>query len=538
MSILRFLKSVLLFVTFIIVALMAAIYGLSIHDRAIDYEVSTENTVIPTFSHQQIDFVPAYDKSVTLPFTAGAVIDIDGDGIDELFFGGGVDQQDAFYRFQNGVFSEITDTTNWTKQTPDDTYGAMSLDLDHDNDADLLVARQSGVWLYLNNAGQFSGRKLALEWDDKSVPLSVAVGDINRDGLYDMFVSGYIAREHVEGQTIFNREYGGVSALYLNTGEHTFSNITEASGLYYKHNTFQAIFIDVDDDSLEDLVVAHDTGQVRTWKNNGDLKFTNMPNPTSDYFAYPMGIGVSDYNNDGRTDFFFSNVGSTGPDALVRGDLRDEQFLNKDWLLFSNQGSFTFENVAEQAKIADSEFSWGGVFEDFNLDGRDDLVVSENYVEFPTHAIAALRLDGRFMIQNPQGEFAAVGKQAGVQNRHFGITPLVSDWNNDGYPDLVHVNIEGPQQVFLSNGGDHSWLKVKLPNTVESIGAKVTVTRADGSQLMQTFVVGEGLCSDQTHILTFGLKKETANTIDVAWLSGKTATRKGNFRNILIDIAD
>ncbi len=538
MSVARLLKSLLLAVVFLVVAAVAIISGLSVRDRAIDYEVAIDESAIPTFSQQQIDFVPTYDKTLTLPFTAGAIIDIDGDGIDELFIGGGIDQQDAFFRYQDGGFVSITESTGWHKDTPDDTYGAMSLDLDRDGDTDMLIARQSGVWLYLNDSGQFSSRKLALDLDEKSVPLSVAVADINRDGEYDLYVSGYIAREHVEGQTIFNKVYGGVSALYLNTGDHTFRNITRDAGLYYQHNTFQAVFIDIDDDALEDLVVAHDTGQVRTWKNNGDLTFTNMPNPTSDYFAYPMGIAVSDYDNDGRTDFFFSNVGSTGPDALVRGDLRDDQVLNKDWLLFNNQGGFQFDDHAEQAKVADYEFSWGAVFEDFNLDGRDDLVVSENYIEFPTHAIAALRLDGRFLVQNARGEFAAVGKQAGVQNRYFGISPLVSDFNADGYPDLVHVNLEGPQQVFISEGGDQSWLKVKLPNTVDSIGAKVTVTRDDGSTLQQTFIVGEGLCSDQTHTLTFGLANGDARTIDVAWLNGKAASRQGNFKNTLLEITE
>ncbi len=538
MSIARLLKSVFYLILFLIISLIALVYGLSVHDRAIDYDVSLGDTAVPEFSHQQIDFVPAYDKALTLPFTAGAVIDIDNDGIDELFFGGGIDQQDAFYRYENGSFVAITDSTGWNKTTPDDTYSAISLDLDKDGDADMLVTRQSGVWLYLNDNATFEGQKLELEWDEKSVPLSVAVADINRDGEYDLYVSGYIAREHVEGQTIFNQVYGGISAMYINQGNHTFSNITEAAGLYYQHNTFQAVFIDVDDDALEDLVVAHDTGQVRTWKNNGDLTFTNMPNPTSDYFAYPMGIGVSDYNNDGQTDFFFSNVGSTGPDALVRGDLRDEQILNKDWLLFKNNGEFNFEDAAEQAKIADYEFSWGGVFEDFNLDGRDDLVVSENYIEFPTHAIAALRLNGRFMIQNASGEFAAVGEQAGVQNRHFGISPLVSDFNDDGYPDLVHVNLEGPQQVFLSKGGDQSWLKIRLPDTVESIGAEVTVTRSDGSTLLQTFIVGEGLCSDQTHTLTFGLADGEASAVNVSWLDGRTAERQGSFQNTVLQISD
>jgi len=531
MSISKLLKSILYFVIILLVVLVAGLFWVTSNDRAIDYEVDITGVTIPTFDEQVIDFAPSYDASKTIPFTASAVIDIDGDGVEEIFIGGGIDQGDKFYQFNNGKFVDITSQTAWSKSTPDDTYSSVALDLDNDGDNDLLITRQSGVWLYTNTDGKFSGVKLDLDFDAKSVPLSVAVSDLNRDGLFDMYVTGYIAREHVEGETIFNKVYGGVSSLYINKGNNQFSNITEESGLYYKHNTFQGIFIDVDGDSLEDLVVAHDTGTVKTWKNLGGLKFKDMPNPTSEYFSYPMGIAVTDYNNDGSPDFYFSNVGSTTPDAIVRGDLTDDQVLNKKWIMFENKGGFKFEDIADKAKLADYEFSWGAIFEDFNLDGRDDLVVSENYVGFPTHILPAWRLDGRFMVQNANGEFAAVGKQAGVQNRYYGISPLTADFNQDGYPDVVHVNLKGPQKIFLSKGGSQQHLKIKLPNTVKSIGAKVMVTLDDGSKLHNTFVIGEGLCSDQSHVLTFGLNGQSASAISITYLDGEVVNRSGSFAN-------
>ena len=534
MSISKLIKSILCYLAILVLLVVLGLFWLTANDRAIDYDVDTTGLTIPTFAEQTIDFAPTYDAEKTLPFTASAVIDIDGDGIEEVFLGGGIDQDDAFYQFKDGQFVDITAKTAWSKQTPDKTFGSVALDLDFDGDTDLLVARQSGVWRYDNEGGKFTGLKLALDFDEKSVPLSVAVSDLNRDGLFDMYVAGYIARKHVEGETIFNQVYGGVSSLYLNEGNNQFKNITKESGLHYQHNTFQGIFIDVDGDSLEDLVVAHDTGTVKTWKNLGNLKFKDMPNPTTDYFSYPMGIGVTDYNNDGSPDFYFSNVGSTTPDAIVRGDLRDDQVLNKKWLMFENKGDFIFEDIAEKAKLADYEFSWGALFEDFNLDGRDDLVVSENYVGFPTHIVPAWRLDGRFMVQNKQGEFAAVGRQAGIQNRFFGISPLTADFNQDGYPDVIHINLQGPQKVFLSEGGDANHLKLKLPNTVKSIGAKVVVTLADGSRLHNTFIVGEGLCSDQSHILSFGLGSQKASSYSVTYLSGETVEEKGSFVNQLI----
>jgi len=531
MSVKGLLRSIFFFLIFIVIALFTALTFMTNRDRANKYSSELKGLQVPQFDEQSIDFEPTYDGTLTLPFTASAIVDIDGDGIEELFIGGGINQQDALFQFRNGAFVDITEKAGWTKETPDKTFSASSLDLDHDGDNDLLITRQSGVFLYTNDNGSFTGKKLELDLDPKTVPLSAAVADLNRDGLFDMYISGYIARKHVEGETIFNREYGGKSALYINQGNNSFLNVTEDAGLSYHHNTFMGVFIDVDNDQLEDLVVAHDTGQVRTWKNLGDAKFENVNNPRSDVFAYPMGIGVTDLGNDGLPDFFFSNVGSTVPLSLVRGDLTDDQVLHTDWMLYENTGDFSFKDSAEERQVGSFEFSWGAIFEDFNLDGRDDLVVSENYEGWPLHKIAMWRLDGRFFLQSEEGVFMDAGSEAGVKNREFGITPLTADFNQDGYPDLVHVNLLGKQKVFLSKGGDQNYLKVALPNVIESVGAEVTVTLADGAKLVQTFVVGEGLLSDQSHMLIFGLGSQTANNVSVSLLNGEVKEEAGSFSN-------
>ena len=135
-------------------------------------------------------------------------------------------------------------------------------------------------------------------------------------------------------------------------------------------------------------------------------------NPTTGKYGYPMGIGVGDYNNDGSPDFFFSNTGSSVPGVLARGDLDKEDVFNPKWILFRNDGGFKFTDVAEQTKVADFEFSWGAIFEDFNLDGRQDLVVAENYVAFPPHKL--FKLPCRFLVQRADNTFAAVEEQAGL----------------------------------------------------------------------------------------------------------------------------
>lgn len=527
------IKSVL-----VLVVLVAIIIGArGIMDARVDYDVSTDGVVIPRYAAVDIPFDQSNDFSTAHPFAAGAIIDIDNDGVEELFLGGGPGQSDALLRYHDGAFHLIPNAGNIRKPDTTASFGASVIDTDGDGLDDLLVSRTDGVWLHSNLGGTFSAEKLALDIPDHTTPMSVAIADLNRDGHFDLYVAGYVRLDLVEGQNIFNKEgYGGSSHLFINQGDNSFVDVSDEAGLSYKHNTFMGIFVDIDQDGNEDLVVAHDTGQVRTWQNQGDGTFVNRQNPNSKEYSYPMGIGVGDYNNDGRVDFAFSNVGSTPPNFLIRGDLSDDQVSNWKWLLFENLGGFAFRDAGAEAKIADYEFSWGMVLEDLNLDGREDLIVSENYIGLPPHKIPFLRLPGRLLMQNAAGEFAAVGKEAGVINRRYSISPLLADFNADGYPDIVHVNIAGRSQAFLSEGGDAGFLKVKLANRVSSVAAIIEIERSDGSTLTKPFISGEGLCADSSHVLIFALGAQDAKSVKVTYMNGIEKSRIGTMRNEIVEL--
>ncbi len=410
--------------------------------------------------------------------------------------------------------------------------GACVFDCNNDGFQDFyLTGGKQPDRLYLNQKDGTFKNILAgsgLEITKDFVTQGVAGADVNRDGFVDLFIT---TNTTMDTNQVIPR---AINLFFLNNGDNTFTNATASAGLEYTHNTFMGVFIDIDNDTWLDLIVAHDTGEIRTYKNKGDGTFEMKDNPSTNMYGYPMGIAVGDYNNDGLVDFMFSNTGSTVPVFMASGDIEDKSKFSSDWYFYENQGGFVFKDVGEKTLTKDYEFSWGAVFADMNNDGLQELIVAENYVEFPPHKL--FKLPGRFLVQKEDHTFASTEDISGVENPNYGITPLVSDFNQDGYLDMVWVNLGSPISAYINEGGDNNFLKVTLADNATDLGAKVQVVTASGKELTEFYVVGEGLTSDQSNILHFGLGKEKAKSVTVNYISGKTYVVNSPKINSLIDI--
>ncbi|MEP6279668.1 MAG: CRTAC1 family protein, partial [Nonlabens ulvanivorans] len=191
---------------------------------------------------------------------------------------------------------------------------------------------------------------------------------------------------------------------------------------------------------------------------------------------------------------------------LAQGDIKDPSLFTDKWILFKNDGDFKFTDVAADAKIADYEFAWGCTFADLNNDGLQDLMVAENYVDFPPNKL--FKLPSRVLIQKEDSTFAPTEEKSGVTNPHYAITSLVSDFNQDGYLDMIWVNIDSPSLAYINKGGTNNYLQVDLGESVNAQGAKITITTSTKT-LTEWLVTGEGLASDQTALVHFGLGKES-----------------------------
>jgi enediyne biosynthesis protein E4 len=174
--------------------------------------------------------------------------------------------------------------------------------------------------------------------------------------------------------------------------------------------------------------------------------------------------------------------------------------------MLRNDGDFKFIDITTQSKLDNYEFAWGALFEDFNLDGVLDLSVMENYIKWPAHNLN--KLPGRFFVGTKSGVFQPTTKESGVENPNYGMTPLTSDFNKDGYPDLINLNLDGKARAFLNNGGENKSVTIELPSSAKYIDAKVTTTLDDNKVIYKQYTPSQGLSASQSNKIIIPLASD------------------------------
>lgn len=247
MKLIKLIVSIIIGLVIIVAAAISWFFFNNTKDpyvKKCDFTVA--DSLIPKFTEVVLPFTHQFNKDKSLPSLGSSIIDMDGDGTDEVFIGGGYSQQDALFVFKENKFEP------WAGKLPVKnaaTLGAVSYDWDGDGKTDLLVTREDGVFYYKNETDKFTEHKLDIKLNAKSNPATITLGDVNKDGFTDMFLSTYLKKDSMQGQTIFNKiNYGSNSVLLLNNGDNTLRDVTAEYGLTYTHNTFQGLFADIDDD--------------------------------------------------------------------------------------------------------------------------------------------------------------------------------------------------------------------------------------------------------------------------------------------------
>ena len=300
-----------------------------------------------------------------------AFVDVDLDGWQDILIAGDFGSSLYYHNQGNGVFIDQTEAAG--VGTVENGMGASVLDIDNDGDPDWFVSAIfdldecentagcawgfTGNRLYLNDGqGHFQAiDKLAIRHTSKFT-MAVDFSDIDRDGDLDFLLIDMLAQDHQRRMQQMGTDSQQIPAvigkfddrpqikrntLFLNRGDNTYAEIGQFSGVHATEWTWSTLFLDVDLDGYEDILLTN--GQLHDFED-------------------------ADTNN---------RVQSL---ALFGHDYRKLTSLYPNYLTaniaFRNKGDLTFENVSEQWGFTVPDVSWGMALADFDNDGDLDIAIN------------------------------------------------------------------------------------------------------------------------------------------------------------------
>ena len=332
------------------------------------------------------------------------------------------DKVPARYLIPPSVFQSAEDVGRFPDVAPAaglDTFsmaGGMIVD-DFENNGRLDVVKSSFdvcapmQFFHNNGDGTFTERAAKSGLADQLGGLNIIQADYNNDSCTDILVLR-------GGWEVAQRK-----SLLRNNCNGTFTDVTAGSGLSVPTATQAGVWVDINNDGLLDLFIGNEGSPAQLFLNNGDGTFKDISHSAGiDKVAFSKGVAAADYDNDGYTDLFVSNL--TGPNFL-----------------YHNNHDNTFTEVAESAGVQGPTRGFATWFFDYDNDGWPDLFVTSYPVSVEETARTYLGLAHnattlKLFKNMHNGTFKDVTAEVGLDKVFMPMGANFGDIDNDGFLDI------------------------------------------------------------------------------------------------------
>jgi hypothetical protein len=417
----------------------------------------------------------------------------------------------------DGTFAEVTETAGVGHRGFG--TGCSAADFDADGDLDLYVLNYGPNVFYRNNGdGTFSDVSERSGLANPTWSLSAPWFDYDRDGDPDVYVANYLEYDGGRFQAVYPAEnypgplaYNGQpDALYRNNGDGTFTDVTEAAGLFNPDGrAMSATVADLNNDGLLDVYVTNDAMGNGYYQNTGRGTFENFGLMLGIEFGEggqgvsSMGPTVGDVDRNGHLDIYIPDMGY-GCLLVNRGDYFEDLTAETDL-----------------ARVCGQYTGWGGLLLDYDNDGYLDVFVANGnaHHEYSEEDVL-MRNDGR-------GRFIDVADRSGpyFRQKHVGRGATYGDYDNDGDLDLLVVNLNDSAKLLRNDGGNRNhWLKIEAKlhgGKLDAIGARVTV-KTGSLVCIHDLIPVTGYLSQTDPRAHFGLgSAKTAELVEIRWPDGR-----------------
>jgi hypothetical protein len=425
--------------------------------------------------------------------------DLDGDGRPAAATGGARLWRNERRRTpRGGPERSFVDATT-AFEIPDTGYGMGVATGDFDNDGwiDVFLAQYGTDRLLRNDRGRrFVDATDALGPAVPGWSVSATFFDYDRDGWLDLFVARYVEYKPVACVLASTRrDYCGPRSyrpirdrLLRNRGDGRFEDVTErVLGPHAPAPGLGVVAADLDQDGWLDLYVANDGANNHLWLNDRGTRFreagllAGVAVAASGQPEGSMGVDAGDADDDGDLDLFVTNLAGEGH-AL---------YINAGRGVFDDR---SIPNALAMASLRATGF--GTQFLDYDNDGRLDLLTVNGAVHFderrPPTAEDPLPLAQEKQLFRNVGaarfEVPAAAATAALSRPDVSRGLAVGDIDDDGDPDALVANTNGPPRLLINGGAGPSrpWLGLRLlDGKRDALGALVRVQRKGAHDLVR-----------------------------------------------------